>query len=149
MWNWKPRNLWGLARQIRTDRNIFLFFKVTTDKNIFRIPLFRNLYNITFTRSIVKSVHTRFVGKIHYYCTRSTSTGSLFSGQDCGSAFISSGSGSSNLGWIPIRIWIQYGSVSNPDPGHYWPKLKKKITAENKFKKFWIKNYNLLIPSPL
>ncbi len=30
--------------------------------------------------------------------------------QGCGSAFIPSGSGSSILGWIPIRIRIQYGS---------------------------------------
>jgi hypothetical protein len=44
--------------------------------------------------------------------------------QGCGSAFISSGSGSSNLGWIPIRI--QYGSWSNRDLGLNDQKLKLK-----------------------
>jgi hypothetical protein len=48
----------------------------------------------------------------------------------CGSAFISSGSG------------------SKPDPGLNDQKLKKKITAENFLKFFWIKNYNLPVPRP-
>ncbi len=47
--------------------------------------------------------------------------------QGCGSAFISSGS--SILGWIPIRIRIQYGFGSISDPGLQW----QKITAENFF----------------
>ena len=53
-------------------------------------------------------------------------TGALTLG--CGSAFISSGSGSrsSNLGWIPIRIWIQSGSRA------LMTKNWKKITAEKK-----------------
>ncbi len=60
--------------------------------------------------------------------------------QSCGSAFISSGSGSSILGWIPIRIRIQSGSRA------LMTKNWKKITAENFL--FWIKNYNLPIPRP-
>ncbi len=42
--------------------------------------------------------------------------------QGCGSAFISSGSGSSILGWIPIRI-----------QGFNGQKLRKKITAEKNY----------------
>jgi hypothetical protein len=56
--------------------------------------------------------------------------------QGCGSAFISSGSGSSILGWIPIRIQYWSGSGSSPNPGLLWPKIEKKFTAEKKKKKF-------------
>ncbi len=51
--------------------------------------------------------------------------------QGCGSAFISSGSGSSILGWIPIRIRIQGFNLMTKN----W----KKITAEKKKKFFWSK----------
>ncbi len=50
--------------------------------------------------------------------------------QGCGSAFISSGSGSSILGWTPIRIRIQSGSRA------LMTKSFKKITAEKKFSFF-------------
>jgi hypothetical protein len=43
--------------------------------------------------------------------------------EGCGSAFIWYGSGSSILGWIPIRI-----------QRFWWPKIGKKITAEKKIK---------------
>ncbi len=70
----------------------------------------------------------------------SKSTGSRIQNQGCGSAFISSGSGSwsrsSILDWIPIRIRIQFGSRNKIE----------KITAGKKL--FWIKNYNLPIPRP-
>ncbi len=49
--------------------------------------------------------------------------------QGCGSAFISSGSGSSILGWTPIRIRIQ---------GFNDQKLKKKLQLKKK-KIFWSK----------
>ncbi len=61
--------------------------------------------------------------------------------QGCESAFISSGSGSSIFGWIPIRIRIQYGSRA------LITKNLKKITAK-KLNFFGIKNYNLPIPRP-
>jgi hypothetical protein len=77
-------------------------------------------------------------------CLRTVGTGT--GTQVCGSAFISSGSRSSILCWIPVRIWIQYGSGSNPYPGLNDQKFKKKLQLKNFL--FWIKNYNLPIPRP-
>ncbi len=54
--------------------------------------------------------------------------------QGCGSAFLSSGSGSSILGWIPIRI-----------QGFNDQKLKKNYSWK-KITFFWNKNHNLPIP---
>ncbi len=51
----------------------------------------------------------------------------------------------------PIRIRIQRiqsVSGSNPDPGVLMAKNRKKITAENFFLLFFIKNYSLPIPRP-
>ncbi len=59
--------------------------------------------------------------------------------QGCGSAFISSGSGSGILGWIPIRIRIQSGSRA------VMTKNWKKVTAKKKLHFFYIKNYNLYL----
>ncbi len=62
--------------------------------------------------------------------------------QDYGSAFIWSGSGSSILGWISIRIQIR--SWSRVLMAKNW----KKIPAEKKLNLCLIKNYNWPIPRP-
>ncbi len=62
--------------------------------------------------------------------------------QGCGFVFISSGSGSSILGWTPIQIRIRIQSGSRA----LMTKNCKKITAEKFF--FSFKNCNLPIPRP-
>ncbi len=59
----------------------------------------------------------------------------IWKGQGCGSAFISSGSGSSILGWIPIRI--QYGSGSRAFMTKNWE--NKNYSWKKKKKNFWSK----------
>jgi len=56
------------------------------------------------------------------------------------SEFIESGSGSSILGWILIRIRIQSGSRVS------MTKNLKKLQLKKKFDIFFLKNCNLLIP---
>ncbi len=74
--------------------------------------------------------------KLLYICTQCC----LHQNQGCRSAFISSGSGSSILGWIPIRIRIQYGSRA------LMTKKWKKITAEKKFQFFFYQNLQFTYP---
>jgi hypothetical protein len=64
--------------------------------------------------------------------------------QGCGSVFIwyGSGSGSSILGWIPIRIRIQSGAKGFDD------QIFKKVLQLKKITFYLIKNYNLPIPRP-
>ncbi len=57
--------------------------------------------------------------------------------QGCGSVFIWYGSGSTILGWIPIRIRIQSGS--NPDPRFWWPEIEKKLQLKKKLFFFYQK----------
>ncbi len=45
-------------------------------------------------------------------------------------------------------ISSESGSVSNLDPGFWWPKIEEKTTEEILFIFFWVKNCNLLIPGP-
>ncbi len=52
--------------------------------------------------------------------------------------FIWYGSGSSFLGWIPIRS----GSNPDPDPGFWWPNIEKSIQLK-KITFFKIENYNI------
>ncbi len=47
--------------------------------------------------------------------------------QCLGSVFICSGSRSSILVWIPIRIWIRSGNGSSADPGFWWPKMERNL----------------------
>jgi hypothetical protein len=46
------------------------------------------------------------------------------------------------------EFWLKAYPDPEQDPRLWWAKNEEKNTAEKKFKNFWIKNYNLLIPRP-
>ncbi len=76
------------------------------------------LFNFSRVVNIKYGIHTAFEFEVYLLLATTWKFWMTCVGfnQGCGNTFISSRSGSSILGWIPIRI--QYGSGSgNPDPG--------------------------------